>query len=144
MAEKYSQEELNEARFTQLIFSFQAAAMQQMGKLMNPLTGKVEKNMEQAKHSIDMIGMLEEKTRGNLNEREQKLIQRVLFELRMNYVEEMKVVEEEEQKEVEKKAQEKKQKKPVKGVKAKGKEARKKAKQPAGGQKAKPRKRKKD
>jgi len=144
MAEKYSQEDLDEARFTQLIFSFQATAMQQMGKLMNPLTGKVEKNMEQAKHFIDLVAMLEEKTRGNLNEREKKLIQGVLFELRMNYVEEMKVVEEEEQKEVEKKAQEKKQKKPVKGVKAKGKEARKKAKQPAGGQKAKPRKRKKD
>jgi len=94
MAEKYSQEELNEAFFVQLVFTFQAAAMQQLGKVINPLTGKVEKNMEQAKHSIDMVAMLEEKTRGNLNDREQKLIERVLFELRMNYVDEMKVMEE--------------------------------------------------
>ena len=81
MAEEYSQEELNEAFFVQLVFTFQAAAMQQLGKVINPLTGKVEKNMEQAKHSIDMVAMLEEKTRGNLNDREQKLIERVLFEL---------------------------------------------------------------
>jgi outer membrane biosynthesis protein TonB len=94
MAEEYSQEELNEAFFVQLVFTFQAAAMQQLGKVINPLTGKVEKNMEQAKHSIDMVAMLEEKTRGNLNDREQKLIERVLFELRMNYVDEMKVMEE--------------------------------------------------
>ena len=94
MAEKYSKEELSEAFFVQLVFTFQAAAMQQLGKVINPLTGKVEKNMEQAKHSIDMVAMLEEKTRGNLNDREQKLIERVLFELRMNYVDEMKVMEE--------------------------------------------------
>ncbi len=101
MAEKYSQEEINEAYFTQLIFTFQATAMQQMGKIVNPLTGKVEKDMVQAKHSIDIVSMLEQKTRGNLNEREKKLVERVLFELRMNYVDEMKVVEEEEKEEKE-------------------------------------------
>ncbi len=101
MAEKYSQEEINEAYFTQLLFTFQATAMQQMGKIVNPLTNKVEKNMVQAKHSIDIVSMLEQKTRGNLNEREKKLIEQVLFELRINYVDEMKVVEEEEKEEKE-------------------------------------------
>lgn len=139
MAEKYSQEELNEARFTQLIFSFQAAAMQQMGKLMNPLTGKVEKNMEQAKNSIDMVAMLEEKTRGNLNERERKLIERVLFELRMNYVEEMKLTEEE-QKEAEKGTEGDEQRKSEEKTESKAEGESKKAKKPAAGQKAKPRK----
>jgi hypothetical protein len=142
MAEKYSQEELNEARFTQLIFSFQASAMQQMGKLMNPLTGKVEKNMEQAKHSIDMVAMLEEKTKGNLNEREKKLIQRVLFELRMNYVEEIEVVEKEGKEEV-KKAEGEKQREPAKEVKPKGGGVGQKAVKPTAGQKAKPRRKKK-
>ena len=52
MAEKYSQEELHEAFFIQLVFTFQAAAMQQLGKVINPLTGKVEKNVEQAQESL--------------------------------------------------------------------------------------------
>jgi hypothetical protein len=96
MTENYSQEELNEAYFIQLIYTFQAAAMQQMGKIINPITNQVEKNMEQAKHSIDMLAMLEMKTGGNLTERERKILEKTLFELRMNYVDEMKITEEEE------------------------------------------------
>jgi hypothetical protein len=140
MAEKYSQEELDEARFTQLIFSFQATAMQQMGKMMNPLTGKVEKNMEQAKHFIDIVAMLEEKTRGNLNENEKKLIERVLFELRMNYLDELKVVEEQRQQETEKAAEGQEQRAEKEGKKAETKEVGKKPKKSA---KAKSRKKKK-
>jgi len=94
MAEPYSQEELNEAYFIQLVYTFQAAAMQQMGKIINPMTGKIEKNMEQAKHSIDMLAMLETKTGGNLTERERKTLEKSLFELRMNYVDEMKLTQE--------------------------------------------------
>lgn len=95
MSEKYSEEELREAYFIQLIYTFQAAAMQQMGKIVNPITNQVEKNMEQAEHSIDMLAMLETKTSGNLNEREKKILEKTLFELRMNYVDEMKITEEE-------------------------------------------------
>jgi len=80
----------NEMFFLQLILMFQTAALQQMGKLMNPLTQKVEKDLEQAKFSIDILGMLEEKTRGNLSEEEKKFLDHVLFELRMNYLEEIK------------------------------------------------------
>ncbi len=133
MAEKYSQEEINEAYFTQLVFTFQATAMQQMGKIVNPLTGKVEKDMVQAKHSIDIVSMLEQKTRGNLNEREKKLVERVLFELRMNYVDEMKVVEEEEKEE--KEAEQK--------VKPQTKETDARPKTSKSNQKTKPRKKKK-
>jgi hypothetical protein len=139
MAEKYSQEELKEARFTQLIFSFQATAMQQMGKLMNPLTGKVERNMEQAKHFIDIVAMLEEKTRGNLNEREKNLIERVLFELRMNYLDELKVGEEQKQQETEKVAEGVEQRTQKEEMKAKKKKAGKKTKKST---KGKPRKKK--
>jgi hypothetical protein len=95
MTEKYTQDELKEAYFIQLVYTFQAAAMQQMGKIVNPITNEVEKNMEQAKHSIDMLAMLEAKTSGNLTEREHKLLEKTLFELRMNYVDEMKITEEE-------------------------------------------------
>lgn len=80
----------DEALFTQLVLSFQAAAWQQMGKVASVISGKVERNLEMAKHSIDMLAMLEEKTKGNLNEDESKYLSHVLYELRMNYLEEVK------------------------------------------------------
>ena len=76
--------------FLQLVLMFQTAALQQMGKIMNPLTNKVEKELSQAKFSIDILGMLQEKTRGNLSEQEKKFVDHVLFELRMNYLDEVK------------------------------------------------------
>ena len=88
-----------EMLFLQLILMFQTAALQQMGKLTNPLTQKVEKDLEQAKFSIDILGMLEEKTRVNLSEEEKKFLDYVLFELRMNYLEESKEEKKEESKE---------------------------------------------
>jgi hypothetical protein len=76
--------------FTQLIMSFHAAAWQQLGKIASPLTGKVDRNMELAKNSIDILGMLEAKTRGNLGEDEERLLRQILTQLRLNYVEELK------------------------------------------------------
>ncbi len=67
-----------------------SAAMQQMGKLVNPLTNKIEKNLEHAKLSIDMLSMVEEKTRGNLSDEEARFLADSLFQLRMNYVDEAK------------------------------------------------------
>jgi hypothetical protein len=81
----YSKDELY---FAQLVLSFQAAAYQQMGKVVNQLTGKIERNLEMARHSIDMLAMIQEKTKGNLSESESGFITHVLTELRMNYVEE--------------------------------------------------------
>jgi len=80
----------DQALFTQLVLSFQAAAWQQMGKVASIITGKIERNIEMAKHSIDMLAMLEEKTKGNLNEDESKYLAHVLYELRMNYLDEVK------------------------------------------------------
>jgi hypothetical protein len=80
--------ERNDALFVNLVVIFQGAAMQQMGKLTNPLTGKIEKNLEQARFSIDTLAMLREKTRGNLSEDLERLLDSALLNLRMNYVEE--------------------------------------------------------
>lgn len=80
--------------FLHLVFMFQTAALQQMGKLINPVTKKIEKNLEQAKYSIDILEILQEKTKGNLKEEEKKYLDNVLFELRMNYLEEQKKAEE--------------------------------------------------
>ncbi|RME32047.1 MAG: DUF1844 domain-containing protein, partial [Candidatus Zixiibacteriota bacterium] len=53
------------------------------------LTGKVERNLEMAKNSIDMLEMIERKTKGNLSDDEAKTIERALYELRLNYVDEV-------------------------------------------------------
>jgi hypothetical protein len=72
--------------FLGLIHSFQAAAMQQMGKTLSPFTGKVERDLAQARLSIDMLETLEERTRGNLTPEEARFLKHVLTELRLNYV----------------------------------------------------------
>ena len=74
--------------FHQLLAMFQALALQQLGKLMNPITGKVERDLHQAKITIDMINMIQKKTEGNLADREKMMINNILLELRMNYVDE--------------------------------------------------------
>jgi hypothetical protein len=79
-----------DANFFQLVLSLQMAAMQQMGKIASPLTGKVERDLTQAKISIDMLEMLSDKTQNNLTKEEKDLLDRILFELRMNYVDESK------------------------------------------------------
>lgn len=79
--------------FLQLVLMFQTAALQQMGKIVNPLTKKIEKELSQAKFSIDILGMLQEKTQGNLSQEEKKFLDHVLFELRMNYLDEVKAEE---------------------------------------------------
>ncbi len=78
------------AMFLQLVMSLEAAALQQMGKLQNPFTGKIEKNLDMCKGTIDMLEMIESKTRGNLSQEEESLIKRTLYHLRMNYVDELK------------------------------------------------------
>ncbi|MEW5924450.1 MAG: DUF1844 domain-containing protein [Candidatus Zixiibacteriota bacterium] len=79
-----------DANFFHLVVSLQMAAMQQMGKIASPISGKIEKNLEQARMSIDMLAMIAEKTTGNLTREEKDLIDRVLFECRMNFVDETK------------------------------------------------------
>jgi len=76
--------------FMSLVLSLSQAAMQQMGKITNPLTGKIERNLEQAKVTIDMLEMLKEKTIGNLVKEEERLISDTLATLQLNYVDEVK------------------------------------------------------
>jgi len=80
----------DEALFVSLVMMFKSAAMQQLGKVISPLTGKVERDLAQARFSIDTIAMLKDKTAGNLSKDLDKLLDSVLLELRMNYVEEAK------------------------------------------------------
>jgi hypothetical protein len=77
-------------QFYQLILSLQAQAWQSLGKVASPITGKVERSLEQAKFAIDMIEMFQRKTKGNLNDEETRMIEHALYELRLNYVDELK------------------------------------------------------
>jgi hypothetical protein len=76
--------------FYQLVLSLQAATMQQLGKVISPITGKAERDLVMAKGTIDLLEMFQRKTVGNLDDDEKKLIEHVLYELRLNYVDELK------------------------------------------------------
>jgi hypothetical protein len=78
----------DEILFVQLVATFQFAAMQQMGKLANPVSGEIERDLDQARASIDMVQMLQKKTEGHRSARESEFLDKVLFELQMNYVDE--------------------------------------------------------
>jgi len=80
--------------FYQLVLSMQASTMQHLGKVISPVSGKVERNMDAAKYSIDILDMLKRKTAGNVTDDESKMLESVLYQLRMNYVEEVKKGEE--------------------------------------------------
>ena len=78
----------DEALFLSIIYSFHAAAMQQMGKIANPFTGKVERDLDAARGTIDVLAMFRKKTEGNLTERESRVITGLITELQLNYVDE--------------------------------------------------------
>jgi hypothetical protein len=61
-----------------------------LGSMPNPVTKKTEEDLTQAKFLIDTIGMLEEKTKGNLSDEESKLISNLLYELRTVYLDKTK------------------------------------------------------
>ncbi|HPJ57291.1 MAG TPA: DUF1844 domain-containing protein [Kiritimatiellia bacterium] len=82
-----STEQSNDQLFQGLVISLAAATMQHLGKTLNPLTNKVEKSLEAAQSTIDMLDMLEAKTKGNLGDAEARLLKNVLAELKLNYVE---------------------------------------------------------
>lgn len=78
-----------DVQFYQLVLSLQAAAMQQMGKIANPITGQIERDLTMTKHTIDMLEMIQRKTAGNLNPDEKRMVEHLLYELRMNFVDEL-------------------------------------------------------
>jgi hypothetical protein len=73
-----------------LVLGLVQAAYQQLGKLKNEVTGKVESHLDAARVTIDTIAALEERTRGSRSEEETQVMERALAELRMNYVDEVK------------------------------------------------------
>lgn len=79
-----------ELLFAQLVSIFHSSAMVALGKLKNPATDKIERNLEQAKQAIDMLEMLRVKTSGHLSDNEKRMLDASLTDLRLNYVDETK------------------------------------------------------
>jgi hypothetical protein len=77
---------LPEINFTNFIFSLSTSALIQLGEVQDPVTQQQTKNLPLAKQTIDLIGMLKEKTKGNLTPDEERLIESALYDLRIRYV----------------------------------------------------------
>jgi hypothetical protein len=77
---------LPEIDFTHFMFSLSTSALIQLGEIEDPFTQKLVKNLPLAKQTIDLIGLLKEKTKGNLTPDEEKVMQYLLYDLRMRYV----------------------------------------------------------
>ncbi|HXG52997.1 MAG TPA: DUF1844 domain-containing protein [candidate division Zixibacteria bacterium] len=79
-----------EINFSAFVISLSTQALMHLGEIPNPLDGKVETDISMAKQMIDILGMLRDKTRGNLSDGEERLLEDVLYDLRMKYVEAVK------------------------------------------------------
>jgi hypothetical protein len=77
---------LPEVNFNSLIFSLSSSALFHLGEIADPQTGQKKMDLPIAKHTIDTIGMLKEKTKGNLDEEEEKFLEGILTDLRWRYV----------------------------------------------------------
>ena len=74
--------------FSTFVISLNSSALVQLGILEEPGTGQKTKNLALAKQTIDILAMLEEKTKGNLNRDEENILKSLLYDLRMLYVKE--------------------------------------------------------
>lgn len=68
------------------VLSLSSSAMVQLGEVPEPQSGELMQNLDMARHTIDMLVMLETKTQGNLTQDEERLLRDILFELRMKYI----------------------------------------------------------
>ena len=76
-----------EASFDMLLMQHHTQAMLAMGMIPDPASGQVIKNKSAAKFHIDMLGIIQERTKGNLNQGEEEALNGVLHNLRMMFVE---------------------------------------------------------
>ena len=83
-----SQEEVQfpEIDFTHFLLSLSTSALIQLGEVPDPVSKQSAKQLPLAKQTIDIIGMLQEKTKGNLTPDEEKLIEYILYDLRIRFV----------------------------------------------------------
>lgn len=85
--ERAEQRELPPVDFSHFILGLANTALYQLGLVPDPESGQPQKDLLGARQTIDIVAMLEEKTRGNLNDQEKKILTETLFQLRMAFVE---------------------------------------------------------
>jgi len=73
--------------FSTFVLGLSTQALLHLGEIPNPMTRALERDLGAAKHVIDILGILQEKTRSNLEPGEESLLDSVLYDLRMRYVE---------------------------------------------------------
>jgi hypothetical protein len=74
--------------FSTFVLSLNSSALVQLGLIEDPATSQKVKNLPLAKQTIDLLALLEEKTKGNLTSDEDNILKNILYELRMLYVKE--------------------------------------------------------
>jgi len=79
-------EKLPEMNFASFVISLNTSALINLGLLPDLGTGEITKNKELAKQTIDLLGILKEKTKDNLNREEQDLLDNLLYDLRLKYI----------------------------------------------------------
>jgi hypothetical protein len=75
-----------EVTFTALVMSLNTSALFHLGEISDPATGDKQQDLVLVKHTIDTLQLLEDKTKGNLEDDEQDIIKNVLYDLKMRYV----------------------------------------------------------
>lgn len=83
-----SSQDMDSIRFFSLVSMFASSAYHSMGKIANPATGKIERDMDSAQGFIDILIMLKKKTSGNLTENEAKIMESTISDLQINFVQE--------------------------------------------------------
>jgi Domain of unknown function (DUF1844) len=79
-------EALPEIDFGTFVMSLASSVLVHLGEIAHPESAAAERNLPLAKQTIDILGMLQDKTRGNLSNEEQQLLTNLLYDLRMKYV----------------------------------------------------------
>jgi len=87
MVEKDGKCVLPDVTFTSFFMALNTSVLYHLGELPDPLTGTKKQDLVMAKHTIDTMRLLQEKTKGNLNEEEAELVEKSLFDLQMRFVE---------------------------------------------------------
>ncbi len=80
------------SQFLSLVIMLASACWQQMGKVPNPVSGKVEKELNHAQITLDLLLMIREKTKGNLTQEEEQLLANTVSDLQLNIADELEKV----------------------------------------------------
>ena len=86
LKEESKEESLPEINFSNFILSLSTSALLNLGEIPDPISKEKKEDLDMAKQTIDILGVIQEKTKGNLTKEEDSLMENLLYDLRMRYV----------------------------------------------------------